>query len=402
MRSLDLSKMLKRKALTNLLADLETLFVPGFTLGIYNAEGQWLTGSAKLSVGTFGALLKSGGWVERLERDWGALSFAKPGMPAWRHAVEKELSGATQLPVGAARKLLVSDEPAGFLVAVTPTSLLGAAPDGDAEDASPSAAHSASLQGLVYADGRCQEAPWFSSQLDAVANLLTHLFTQAVVNRALAKETLERYREINLLYRIQEVIGARLDLNQIANLVLEESIRVIKAQSGALLLLAADPLMFDVQARYGTPPLKEHCQRADTVADWVVQNRQPIIVNDVSTDPRCGSADMGVQSLLCVPLNIGKKPVGAFTLYDKVADEIFTASDQKLLTALASPAVIAIETAREVAARENRLKAKIRELRIEIDEIRKKSQVASITTTDYFARLQQSAQEMRREFEEDL
>ena len=90
------------------------------------------------------------------------------------------------------------------------------------------------------------------------------------------------------------------------------------------------------------------------------------------------------------------------TLYDKVADEIFTASDQKLLTALASPAVIAIETAREVAARENRLKAEIRELRIEIDEIRQKSQVASITTTDYFARLQQSAQEMRREFEEDL
>jgi len=356
LRSLDLSKLLKRKALTNLLADLETLFVPGFTLGIYNAEGQWLTGSAKLSVGTFGALLKSGGWVERLERDGLALACAEPGMLAWRHASEKELSGATQLPVGAARMLLVSDEPAGFLVAVKPTSLLGAALDGDADDAA-LAARPPSFQGLVYKDGRCQEAPWFSSQLDALADLLTHLFTQAVVNRALAKETLERYREINLLYRI---------------------------------------------ARYGTPPLKEHCQRADTVADWVVQNRQPIIVNDVPTDPRCGSADMGAQSLLCVPLNIGDKPVGAFTLYDKVANEIFTASDQKLLTALASPAVIAIETARKVAARENRLKAEIRELRIEIDEIRKKSQVASITTTDYFARLQQSAQEMRREFEEEL
>jgi len=202
LRSLDLSKLLKRKALTNLLADLETLFVPGFTLGIYNAEGQWLTGSAKLSVGTFGALLKSGGWVERLERDGLALACAEPGMLAWRHASEKELSGATQLPVGAARMLLVSDEPAGFLVAVKPTSLLGAALDGDADDAA-LAARPPSFQGLVYKDGRCQEAPWFSSQLDALADLLTHLFTQAVVNRALAKETLERYREINLLYRIQ-------------------------------------------------------------------------------------------------------------------------------------------------------------------------------------------------------
>ena len=81
---------------------------------------------------------------------------------------------------------------------------------------------------------------------------------------------------------------------------------------------------------------------------------------------------------------------------------MFTASDQKLLTALASQAAIAIETAREVEARENRLKAQIRELRIEIDEIRKQRQVDSVTATDYFAHLQQTAQEMRREFEEGL
>jgi len=107
-----------------------------------------------------------------------------------------------------------------------------------------------------------------------------------------------------------------------------------------------------------------------------------------------------VRSLLCVPLNIGARTIGVLTLYNKVADAIFTANNQKLLTALAFPVAIAIETTRETQAHESQLEAQIRKLRIQIDEIHKESQVDFITATDYFARLQQTAQEMRREFEE--
>jgi CheY-like chemotaxis protein len=52
--------------------------------------------------------------------------------------------------------------------------------------------------------------------------------------------------------------------------------------------------------------------------------------------------------------------------------------------------------AREVRAREQRLRQEVRELRIEIDEARKANQVAEITETDYFQQLQQKAQSMRR------
>jgi DNA-binding response OmpR family regulator len=52
--------------------------------------------------------------------------------------------------------------------------------------------------------------------------------------------------------------------------------------------------------------------------------------------------------------------------------------------------------AREVQAREQRLRQEVRELRIEIDESRKAHQVAEITETDYFQQLQQKAQGMRR------
>jgi CheY-like chemotaxis protein len=50
----------------------------------------------------------------------------------------------------------------------------------------------------------------------------------------------------------------------------------------------------------------------------------------------------------------------------------------------------------EVAAREDRLRAEVRELRIEIDGARQARQVAEITDTDYFRSLRGRAAELRR------
>lgn len=250
--------------------------------------------------------------------------------------------------------------------------------------------------------GNLSSSQDWTGLLDAASHLLSYLFTQQAEKRALVKETLERYREINLLYNVQETIGARLDLHQIAQIVLKESLRVIKASTGLLLLVVPEQMTFQVLAQYGKMSFQETFPYSDSIAGWVLQNNQAVIVNNVASDPRRGVADVDAESLLSVPLTAGEKQIGIVSLYDKIASDFFTAGDQKLLTTLAAPAAIAIETAREVKAREKQLKATIRELRIEIDEIRKKKQVASVTTTDYFTRLQQDAHQLRREFEEEI
>jgi hypothetical protein len=51
--------------------------------------------------------------------------------------------------------------------------------------------------------------------------------------------------------------------------------------------------------------------------------------------------------------------------------------------------------AREVYAREQRLKEQVRELRIEIDETKKAREVAEITETEYFQQLQHRAKQLR-------
>jgi YesN/AraC family two-component response regulator len=51
--------------------------------------------------------------------------------------------------------------------------------------------------------------------------------------------------------------------------------------------------------------------------------------------------------------------------------------------------------AREIYTREQRLQQQVQELRIEIDQTRKSRQVAEVTESDYFRRLQQQAQSLR-------
>ena len=51
---------------------------------------------------------------------------------------------------------------------------------------------------------------------------------------------------------------------------------------------------------------------------------------------------------------------------------------------------------REVQAREDRLKTQVQQLKIEIDQERKKKQVAEVTESDYFQQLQQRARDLRR------
>jgi CheY-like chemotaxis protein len=52
--------------------------------------------------------------------------------------------------------------------------------------------------------------------------------------------------------------------------------------------------------------------------------------------------------------------------------------------------------AREVRAREERLQAQVRELRIEIDDVRQAQRVAEITESDYFKELRAHASDLRR------
>lgn len=81
----------------------------------------------------------------------------------------------------------------------------------------------------VILEGKTLGCVFGGEEAGSFATLLEHLAERELEKRAVARETLEKYREIHLLYRMSERISARLDLADVAALVLDEARQSIQA-----------------------------------------------------------------------------------------------------------------------------------------------------------------------------
>ncbi len=173
----------------------------------------------------------------------------------------------------------------------------------------------------------------------AAQSSLNAMLGQSLERREMANEALDRYREINLMYRVSETVGALLDVEKIPAKVLEESQRVISADSGIVLLSPArGDTNWDIKAHFGRhePTVIQATVRAALGAAW--QSDRAEILTDLP-NPSLGA-------MLWAPLKGKASVLGAIVLARGTNDSVFTASDQKLLTALASQAAISVENAR--------------------------------------------------------
>ena len=179
----------------------------------------------------------------------------------------------------------------------------------------------------------------------SVAELLSYLANLALEKKELARETLERYKEINLLYNISERMSATLELEAVAALVLEEARRLIDATSGSVMLLNEEANQLDILSAFG-----EKCQPRTSlqlgqgIAGYVALTRKAEIVNDVLADSRYIPGKNKVRSLICAPLRTQDFSIGVINLSNETPVQ-YTAADLKLLNALASQTASAIENA---------------------------------------------------------
>lgn len=107
---------------------------------------------------------------------------------------------------------------------------------------------------------------------------------------------------------------------------------------------------------------------------------------------------MGAASVLGAPLITKGERVGILAVDNGRTGRPLAEADRDLLFAVASQIAGAVGSARlyEAVEQQNRsLQREVRELRIEIDDTRKSSQVAEITGSDYFQDLRQQAVQLR-------
>lgn len=162
----------------------------------------------------------------------------------------------------------------------------------------------------------------------AVAAVLSYAAARETDKRALAREALDRYRELNLIYELADEIGATLEVDAVLEVAVREAGRLPSGGEGFAILRDGP----------GGTRLENGLLGAILAGDAEV-------VNDVAADPRSGDADRDMASVVAAPLRVRGERIGVIGTRSATPVE-FHASDLKVLTAIASLAAPTVDQAR--------------------------------------------------------
>ncbi|BAY15489.1 two-component sensor histidine kinase [Anabaenopsis circularis NIES-21] len=184
-----------------------------------------------------------------------------------------------------------------------------------------------------------------SQQAAGVASLLVYALKQESEKKNLAHELLERYQEIDLLHDISIQVTASLNLRQVSRLLIQEAGQLIPSTGGAILLLNKKTNIFETLAEIGANSYLQHpIKLGEGIIGDIVQMGRGEIINNIVSYPRFIGEQKQFNSLICVPLNVEERVVGAIIIGSETAIN-YTNRDLKLLSILAMQAGVAIEKA---------------------------------------------------------
>jgi len=177
----------------------------------------------------------------------------------------------------------------------------------------------------------------------AIAAVIAYAAAREADKRSLAREALDRYRELNLVYDLAETLSGLRSVAAIGQAALSEVDRMRDVGSGFLLL--RNPETGKLSSPDGVPvgPVN-HIGVGEGIVGGLGSG-EPAIVNDIGADPRSSPVERGLGSLIVAPLRERGVAIGAIGAATEGPHE-YEAGDLKVLTAIASLAGPAIAQAR--------------------------------------------------------
>ncbi|MGZ8514649.1 MAG: GAF domain-containing protein [Candidatus Limnocylindrales bacterium] len=169
----------------------------------------------------------------------------------------------------------------------------------------------------------------------SIAAVLSYAGARETDKRALAREALDRYRELNLIYDLADQIGATLEIDAVARVAVAEASRLPSGGTGFVLLRERDGDRLEVRpaADKALDPIPDHGLGSGILG--AILAGDPEIVNDVAADPRATDSERQFASLVAAPLRVRGERIGVIgTISRELID--YHASDLRLLTAIAS------------------------------------------------------------------
>jgi signal transduction histidine kinase/CheY-like chemotaxis protein len=171
--------------------------------------------------------------------------------------------------------------------------------------------------------------------------------------RRMEQELRQRNRELATLNAINQSVASSLDLEQILANTMQGIGEIASVEAGFLVLI--DPrsdeqilsqrFTRDAEMNSGTagsPEVNVHYG----IVDYVIDNCQPVLVNDVARDTRFShQPNSAAHPVLCVPLVVKDEVMGAIQVFKRQGGQ-FNQNDQELFQSIAASVAAAVENAR--------------------------------------------------------
>jgi signal transduction histidine kinase len=145
---------------------------------------------------------------------------------------------------------------------------------------------------------------------------------------------------IDALYRISRVVNSTEDPHEALEMVIEEIMTVLPAESASIELINPDRNCLQIEAYRGFPKslTESDLKVGEGVTGWVALHGKPLLVNDVRTDSRYIEIDPNIRSELAVPMLSETGDTLGVVNIDSPHENAFNEQDEKVLTLLAAEA----------------------------------------------------------------
>lgn len=168
--------------------------------------------------------------------------------------------------------------------------------------------------------------------------------------------------ELKLLIDISSKINSNYqNLNGLMSDILTAAMQLVKCESSSLMLKNDDgSLRFAVALGPKGAEIKNMPIKPESIAGWVMQHKEGLIINDVANDKRFFSRvqdESGYTSrnMIAVPFIVKDESIGAIELLNKNDGEDFNAHDLEVLNVFANQASIAYINAKTYQVAQNKI-----------------------------------------------
>ncbi len=186
----------------------------------------------------------------------------------------------------------------------------------------------------------------------------------AIENARLIEHEREYAATLETLAQVGREFGSILNLDELLTRLASITRRVVDYRTFGILLLNEETQELEMKTavRYGDRNVPTRVKLGDGLVGYAALHKEPVLVSDVSKDPRYIPVVEDIRSELVLPLMVQDRCIGVFDLESPELDA-FKKSDVEIMTLFASQAAVAIENARlyeTIRANEVRLEKEIR------------------------------------------